>query len=571
VSISLRTKVFLPLLVLMAMLIGYLYSYWMPRSLANMERQCRDATERHLDSVVEGVIPLMLGRELDSIYENLDALHKKNSDWLLIYLTDADGRLLYPLEASSSDSPEKYIRNISLIKKRIRYLDMDLGALIVAVDFEAHLKELRDELRNAVSVMLGVIAVIVLSIGLVLERKVVLPVKTLGRAAQDLANGKFDNPHLEAGKDEVGDLVNSFQTMSENLAASYTLLSLSEQKSRAITTTANDAIIMMDENGNISFWNPAAENTFGYSAEEVLGKYLHRIIAPDRYVPDYEKGLRDFNETGKGEGVGKTIELTALKKDGTEFPVELSLSALKMNDRWHAVGIVRDITQRKLVQKQMLESLKEKELLLQEIHHRVKNNMQVITSLLDLQLDYIGGRQPAEIFSDIKNRIRSMSLVHEKLYHSRDLSRVDFQDYVTSLVSNLYKFYDASPERIKLNLDIEDIFFGIDTAIPCGLIVNELITNSLKYAFPGDREGEVGLRLNKTGEGSRGEGIYSLLVRDNGIGIPPDLDLKGVKTLGLYLVTTLVEHQLQGTVDLDRSNGTEFRIMFRVLKHKERI
>jgi len=348
-------------------------------------------------------------------------------------------------------------------------------------------------------------------------------------------------------------------------------LNISEQMNRTITSTAKDAIIMVDDDGCILFWNPAAEEIFGYTSDEVSGRELHAIMAPEKYREDLLKGMKSFRESGPGNVSGKTIELTALRKGGTEFPIELSLSTFQMRGRWHAVGVVRDITNRKSAEKKMLESLEEKELLLQEIHHRVKNNMQVITSLLDLQLDYITGRQPADIFSDIKNRIRSMSLVHEKLYHSRDLSKVDFHDYVVSLISNLYKFYDVNPERIRLTIGIEDVFFGIDTAIPCGLIVNELITNSLKYAFPDGRAGEIELKLFRVGEGDRGEGIYSMTVRDNGIGIPAELDLKGVKTLGLYLVNTLVEHQLQGSVGLDRIAGTTFAIKFRELKYKKRI
>ena len=568
---SLRTKIILPLFILIALLIGYLYGYWIPRSLANMDSQYQEATQQHLDSIVEGVIPLLLGRELDTIHENLDALLKKNSNWTSILLTDADGRTLYPLvnpEAKASATDGQYMRIMTM---RIKYMDIDLGTLTVAVNLEPYLAQWKREFHFAVSCMLVVIAVIVLCIGVVLERQVVRPVKGLGQAAEELAQGNFAVMQLKAGDDEVGHLVDSFNTMRENLASSYNLLRQSEQKNRAITTTANDAIIMMDDSGNVSFWNPAAEGIFGYSAEEVLGRYLHSIIAPDRYLEDYEKGLHSFRETGEGPSVGKTAELTARRKDGMEFPAELSLSALQMNDRWHAVGIVRDITGRKLAESKLLESLEEKELLLHEVHHRVKNNMQVITSLLDLQLGYLEKSDPKELFSEIKNRIRTMSLVHEKLYLAKDLSQVDFSDYISSLVSNLYRFYHVDPAKIVLNLDIRNISLGIDTAIPCGLIVNELITNALKYAFPGNKTGEIQVKLLKAGETVDNRSEYELTVRDNGIGIPESLDLKEIKSLGLYLVTTLVEHQLQGTIKLDRTSGTDFSFKFRELKYRKRI
>jgi two-component sensor histidine kinase len=280
--------------------------------------------------------------------------------------------------------------------------------------------------------------------------------------------------------------------------------------------------------------------------------------------------MEKFRETGIGAAVGQTTEMSARSKDGAEFPVALSLSAFQMNGRWHAVGIVRDITQSKLAEKRILASLEEKELLLEEVHHRVKNNLQIIASLLDLQLGYVGGRGPQEVFGEIKNRVKSMALVHEKLYLSKDLSKVDFHDYLTTLINNLYRSYSVNPAKIALKLEVEDVFLGIDTAIPCGLIVNELIANALKYAFPGDREGEVHVTLGRT-EDERGEGVFDLRIEDNGVGVPQDVDMKGTKTLGLSLVTTLVEHQLRGSIDLQREGGTKFYIRFKEMRCRKRI
>jgi PAS domain S-box-containing protein len=348
-------------------------------------------------------------------------------------------------------------------------------------------------------------------------------------------------------------------------------LRLSEQRNRIITSTAKDAIIMVDDNNCVLFWNPAAENIFGYTEVEMMGRELHEILSPESYREQYTKGMETFRDTGKGGAVGQTMEITAKKKDGAEFPIALSLSAFQMDGRWHAVGIVRDITQRKLAEKSILASLEEKEVLLQEIHHRVKNNLQVISSLLDLQLEYVEDRAPQEVFNEIKNRIKSMALVHEKLYLSKDLSKVNFHDYLATLIDNLYRSYSVNPAKIRLMLEVEDVSLGIDTAIPCGLIVNELITNALKYAFPEEREGEVLVMLRRTGEDVRGEGEYELTVKDDGVGIPQEVDLKDTKTLGLSLVTTLVEHQLRGSIDLKREVGTKFCIRFKELRYKRRI
>lgn len=550
----------------MALLIGYLYWNWMPRALANMERQYREATERHLDSVAEGLIPLLLGHELDTIYGNFDALLKKNSDWLSIRLTDAAGRILYPLEDIPSPESSAHLQNVHILTKKIIYLNTNLGTLTVAIDHTPHLTAWKKEFHHAVAVMLAVIAATVLSIGFVLERKVVQPVKTLKEEAHALAQGKFDGLHRgKAGDDEMGDLIDSFNTMKEKLAVSYNLLTQSEEKNRAITTTANDAIIMMDENGCVSYWNPAAENIFGYTAEEIIGKYLHSIIAPDRYIAYYEKGLRHFSETGEGPIIGKTEELTARRKDGAEFPVELSLSALQINDQWHAVGIVRNITQRKIAEENILASLGEKELLLQEIHHRVKNNMQIISSMLRLQAEPVKDKSYLTILSDSQNRIRAMSLIHEKLYQSQDLAHINFSEYASDLTGELMRSYGNGSSRIVMKTESENIMLGIDTAIPCGLIINELVSNSLKYAFPKDRRGEISVSLDRINEDE-----LELTVSDNGIGLPENIDFRNTESLGLRLVTILAENQLRGKIESKRLEGTEFRIRFREIKYEKK-
>jgi two-component sensor histidine kinase len=211
-------------------------------------------------------------------------------------------------------------------------------------------------------------------------------------------------------------------------------------------------------------------------------------------------------------------------------------------------------------EEQINESLKEKEMLLREIHHRVKNNMQIISSLLRLQSRDITDKKYNDMFTDSQNRIASMSLIHEKLYQSKGLARIDFNDYIRDLVNGLFQSYGVNG-RIALSLDVRDISLGIDSAIPCGLIINELVTNSLKHAFPEGRKGEIRILLNPTGEN-----MIELVVSDNGVSIPEDVDIKKTESLGLHLVTILVENQLHGEINLDRSKGTEFLIKFKDVK-----
>jgi two-component sensor histidine kinase len=215
---------------------------------------------------------------------------------------------------------------------------------------------------------------------------------------------------------------------------------------------------------------------------------------------------------------------------------------------------------------QIKRSLNEKEILLREIHHRVKNNMQIISSLLNLQSEYVRDSHDAAIFDDTKIRIKSMALIHEKLYQSRDLASVDFGDYIRDLTKSILLFYGDDTGRITIQVEAEGIWFGIDTAIPCGLIINELVSNAFKYAFPGGREGEIKIALRRGGNDT-----IELMVSDNGIGMPEELDFRNTVSLGLRLVTTLSEDQLRGTIEVNREAGTIFSIRFKEVKYKKRV
>ncbi len=207
-------------------------------------------------------------------------------------------------------------------------------------------------------------------------------------------------------------------------------------------------------------------------------------------------------------------------------------------------------------------SLHEKEVLLKEIHHRVKNNLQVISSLLNLQSEKITQPRLLEVFMESRNRIRTMALVHEKLYESADLSRIDFSKYMQSLLAYMDSSYNLNPEQVQVHIDInqKSHYFKVDTAISCGLILNELISNSCKYAFPENRTGNIYLYFGKE-KGILNTDQYILEVSDDGVGIDPAIDIKNTDSLGLQLIDMLTQ-QIEGTLDLDRTNGTKFTIRF---------
>lgn len=211
---------------------------------------------------------------------------------------------------------------------------------------------------------------------------------------------------------------------------------------------------------------------------------------------------------------------------------------------------------------QLTTSLHEKEVLLKEIHHRVKNNMQVVSSLLKLQARKVEDKEAFQILQDSQNRIRTMALIHENIYRSEDLAKIKFYGYIMDLTTGLFELYKPSTSHISLHVDTsDDSMLDIDTAIPCGLIINELVTNALKYGFPEGKSGEIRILFTQTGEDE-----LTLTVSDNGVGLPEDIDFRKTDSLGLHLVTMLAEDQLDGKIILDRTTGPEFQIRFRQKK-----
>jgi len=210
-------------------------------------------------------------------------------------------------------------------------------------------------------------------------------------------------------------------------------------------------------------------------------------------------------------------------------------------------------------------SLTEKEVLLKEIHHRVRNNLQIVSSLLNLQSEHVEDAPTLAALRESQDRVRAMAQIHEKLYQSEGLSRIDVADYIRSMAASLFTSYGVRGDLISLKLEVDDVKLGLDTAIPCGLIINELISNALKHAFPNGRAGEVRVALRSSGDGS-----LRLHVSDNGVGVPDGFDPRRSRSLGLQLVQALAD-QLDGTVEIRRDGGAVFEVRFQELKYKERI
>ena len=256
------------------------------------------------------------------------------------------------------------------------------------------------------------------------------------------------------------------------------------------------------------------------------------------------------------EGSSQSFE-TSMEKDGEVMWREIFLNPIfDEHDRVVEVScIANDITDKKRVDEQIRLSLKEKEVLLKEVHHRVKNNLQVISSILNLQSSYVKDRRVLEILLESQNRIKSMAFVHESLYQTKDFSNISFREYVENISRNLVHSYAATDSPPVLNLDLDNIQLNLDTAIPCGLIINELLTNSLKYAFTEGKKGKIDISIREK------SGHITINIADNGKGLPREIDFRNTESLGLQLVVSLVE-QINGKIRLDTKKGTKFTIEF---------
>lgn len=337
-------------------------------------------------------------------------------------------------------------------------------------------------------------------------------------------------------------------------------LKFTQRRLRAITESAVDGIVTTDTNGNMVLFNTSFENIFGYTKEELFNQSL-TILMPERNRNDFIHLVENFRKTGEHVLAGKVLETIGLRRDGTEFPFEMSLATWEADGEIYSTSIIRDITERKKAEEKLKKSLKEKEMLLKEIHHRVKNNLMVISSLLNLQSKYIKDKESLNIFRESQNRAQSMALIHERLYRSKDLKRIDFGEYIRTLALDLYHSYVIDPSKIELKFDVEEIMLDINTTIPLGLIVNELVSNSMKHGFPDGRHGEIVIHFHKIEDSE-----YELKIKDNGIGFPDDVDYRNTESLGLQLVNSLTE-QIDGEVKLKNGNGTTFTIKFKEEKY----
>ncbi len=329
----------------------------------------------------------------------------------------------------------------------------------------------------------------------------------------------------------------------------------SEQQFRAAFDQAAVGIAHVGINGQWLLVNQKLCNIVGYTFQELYLLTFQDITHPN----DLDIDLNYVNQVLSGEISNYSLEKRYLRKNGSIVWVNITVSLMRepSGEPKYFISVVEDISDRKQSNEQIQASLLEKEVLLKEIYHRVKNNLQVISSLLNLQSAYIQDAQDMAIFQQSQQRIASMALVHEKMYQSPDLAKINLNEYVQDLVSSLCTCYELNTDAIAINIHVDDgILLGLDTAIPCSLIIHELVSNSLKHAFTGGISGEINIEIENTSVNE-----ITLIVRDNGIGLPSNFDFKNTASLGWELIDAL-SSQLSGDITINNDIGVEFKIDF---------
>jgi PAS domain S-box-containing protein len=330
-------------------------------------------------------------------------------------------------------------------------------------------------------------------------------------------------------------------------------------KLSAIFESSHHYIWTISNDGKLTSFNKNYYDliTSLYNTEPYLGLVLDRgVLSNDREYTE----LLNYHYRKAFSGAATNFEIETLDKSYKKIYLEIFLNPIYENDNVVEVsGIAHNITEKRFVQQRMEQSLKEKEILLKEVHHRVKNNMQVVSSILNLQSSYVSDEYALTLLKESQNRIKTMAYIHESLYQNKSFTSVNFSDYVHTLVNNIVQSYSDSIDKIKLELNIDKVTLSLDSSIPAGLIINELVTNAIKHGFPGSRKGVITINLKCENN------FVFLELKDNGVGFGPDIDFENSHSLGLQLVNTLIE-QIDGKFNFksEKNIGTEILVTFKM-------
>ena len=576
---TLRTKlVSLITLVLGAISLAiYLY---VPAQIEKLEKEAIISKAGSIvDMTAYTVGPALVFRDSIAGREALNSAGQ-NIDLAYVSVLDDSGRVFASLiNPTVGQAPnrqpegvghESGLRNLYETESPVRYNQRIIGTVRLGMSLDqldAEVVAMRATIAgiSALIFLAGMIAAFAISTAIVGPLRIV--VGTVNR----IAGGDLTQRAAVVFHDEVGQLANAFNKMVDTLERrtlelqkeiderkrAESAIIESEERFRQLAENIQQVFWIRDTvNQKMLYLSPAFESLWEQSRENFDRN--QRFLLKSVHPHDRRKVLELFvYQHQVAEDNSFSHEFRIRGSGGRTKWIRARVFRI-LNNRgevYRVAGIAEDITERKIAEDQIKESLEEKSILLKEIHHRVKNNLQVICSLLNLQSGFIKDAEALELFNESQNRIKTMAMIHERLYRSKDLSRIDFGEYTRNLVESLFRSYGVNG-NIKLGLNIVDVSFAVDTAVPCGLIINELVSNALKYAFPGGGSGEISIDLHRAHE--RG---FTLRVADNGVGIPQNLDWRNTTSLGLRLVNILAK-QLGASVELAGGEGTAFTLTF---------
>jgi PAS domain S-box-containing protein len=332
----------------------------------------------------------------------------------------------------------------------------------------------------------------------------------------------------------------------------------SELKNRLLVENAGLSIGYYDVDGKIILFNKIAANLVNANPKDLVGKHISDLFDTETstlYLGRINIAL---------ESEESQIYEDKISFDGNKWFLSTFTRMKTKGGKIIGVQVIsNDITALKNVETELKSSINDKNVLLREVHHRVKNNMQIISSLLSLQSNYMDDENALKVLNDSQMRVKSMAMIHEKLYQSKTFTEIDMAEYIYNLITEIFYTYTVNTNQIKKIIEIDDVKLNIETSVPCGLIISEIVTNSLKYAFPNRKEGEIRVSLLAHDD------YYKLTIMDNGIGLPNNFKIDETETLGLQLVKSLV-NQIDGEIELDRNHGTKYKITFKEMKYKKR-
>ena len=352
------------------------------------------------------------------------------------------------------------------------------------------------------------------------------------------------------------DLRGANENLKQEVARQTGEIARREKEYRLVVEEANDAFVAMDAHGHIIDVNGRTEDMFGWTREQLVGQLVSDRLMPSRHRDAHIAALQQFRQGGAVPLMGRELQSEGLRHDGHEFPVSVSISSVWLDEKWRFNAFMRDLTKPQAAARELKEALLEKEALLREVHHRVKNNLQVISSLLRLQSRALLDPGAIRALRESEERVVSMAMLHEHLHGPAHLGRVDFGDYLRVLTAELLRAYEGTDGRITITTDVTLPELNLDQAIPLALIINELLTNALKHAFTDRDSGRIDLHISHESERA------ILRVKDDGRGFRPEgWGSRG--SIGLEIVEAL-SRQVGGTFSMGDNGGTEFSLVFPV-------